>query len=75
LSITRKSYKNITTKLLYEDFSYDESIKNGIAVLADVDIFEYKRVKMPAVTWSPKKGPKYCRHSILPNKKHSMFIE
>ncbi len=36
-------YNNITKKLLYEDVSYDEAIKNGIAKVADMDIFEYKR--------------------------------
>lgn len=36
-------YNNITKKLLYEDVSYDEAIENGIAVIADLDIFEYKR--------------------------------
>ena len=38
-------YNNITKKLLYEDVSYDDAIKNGIAVVADMDIFEYKRKK------------------------------
>ena len=36
-------YNNITKKLLYEDVSYDEAIRNGIALVADMDIFEYKR--------------------------------
>ncbi len=36
-------YNNITKKLLYEDMSYEDVIKNGIAVVADMDIFEYKR--------------------------------
>ena len=36
-------YNNITKKLLYEDMSYEDAIKNGIAVVADMDIFEYKR--------------------------------
>ena len=36
-------YNNITKKLLYEDVSYDEAIKNGIAIVADLDIFEYKK--------------------------------
>ena len=36
-------YNNITRKLLYEDVSYEDAIENGIAVVADLDIFEYKR--------------------------------
>lgn len=36
-------YNSITKKLLYEDVSYDEAINNGIAVVADMDIFKYKR--------------------------------
>ena len=35
-------YNNITKRLLYEDFSYDEAIKKGIGVIADMDIFNYK---------------------------------
>lgn len=36
-------YNNITKKLLYEDVSYNEAIQKGIAVIADMDIFEYKK--------------------------------
>ena len=36
-------YNNITKKLLYEDVSYEDAIKKGIAIVADMDIFEYKR--------------------------------
>jgi len=36
-------YKSITQKLLYEDVSYEDVIKNGIAIIAESDIFEYKR--------------------------------
>ena len=36
-------YNNITKKLLYEDVSYEEAISNGIAIVADMDIFKYKR--------------------------------
>lgn len=32
-------YNNVTKKLLYEDVSYDEAIKNGIAKVAGTDIF------------------------------------
>ena len=42
----KSDYNNITTKLLYEDYSYDEAIKNGIAVVADMDIFEYKKKEL-----------------------------
>ena len=38
-----QDYNNVTRKLLYEDVSYDEAISNGIAKIADTDIFEYKK--------------------------------
>lgn len=36
-------YKNITQKLLYENISYDYAIEHGIAIVADSDIFDYKK--------------------------------
>ncbi len=36
-------YNNITKKLLYEDVSYEEAIAKGIAQIADMDIFKYKK--------------------------------
>ncbi|RKM55489.1 nucleotidyl transferase AbiEii/AbiGii toxin family protein [Butyrivibrio sp. X503] len=36
-------YNNITKRLLYEDVSYNEAIQSGIAVIADMDVFEYKK--------------------------------
>ncbi|WP_027215629.1 nucleotidyl transferase AbiEii/AbiGii toxin family protein [Butyrivibrio fibrisolvens] len=36
-------YNNITKKLLYEDVSYNNAIEKGIALVADMDIFEYKK--------------------------------
>ncbi len=36
-------YNNITKKLLYEDVSYDEAIAGGIAKVADLDVFLYKK--------------------------------
>ncbi|MDT3844786.1 MAG: nucleotidyl transferase AbiEii/AbiGii toxin family protein [Bacillota bacterium] len=36
-------YNNITKKLLYEDMSYEEAVSKGIKILADMDIFEYKK--------------------------------
>ena len=36
-------YNNITKKLLYEDVSYEEAISKGIAPIADMDIFKYKK--------------------------------
>ena len=36
-------YNNITKKLLYEDVSYEEAISQGIAQIADMDIFKYKK--------------------------------
>ena len=34
-------YNNITKKLLYEDVSYNDAIKKGIAIVADMEIFVY----------------------------------
>lgn len=36
-------YNNVTQKLLYEDVSYDYAIENGIAKIAETDLFEYKK--------------------------------
>lgn len=36
-------YKNITQKLLYENISYDYAIEHGIFVVAESDIFQYKK--------------------------------
>ena len=36
-------YNNITKKLLYEDVSYEKAISKGIAQIADMDIFKYKK--------------------------------
>lgn len=36
-------YNNITKKLLYEDVTYDEAVERGIAIVADSDIFLYKK--------------------------------
>ena len=36
-------YNNITKKLLYEDVPYDEAIACGIAKVAELDVFEYKK--------------------------------
>ena len=36
-------YKNVTQKLLYEDVSYDYAIEHGIAVVAETDVFAYKK--------------------------------
>ena len=35
-------YRNVIQKLLYEDMNYDYAIKNGIAVVAESDVFLYK---------------------------------
>lgn len=35
-------YKNITQKLLYENMSYNYVIEQGLALIAKIDIFEYK---------------------------------
>ena len=39
-------YNSITQKLLYEDMTYEEAIKNGIANVANSDVFIYKKKKM-----------------------------
>lgn len=36
-------YRDVTQKLLYEDISYDCVIEHGIAIVADSDVFEYKK--------------------------------
>ncbi len=36
-------YNNITKKLLYEDLNYEEVISKGIAIVADINIFKYKK--------------------------------
>ena len=38
-------YNNVTRKLLYEDVSYDEAIKNGIGVIVERGIFKYHKSK------------------------------
>lgn len=38
-------YRNITQKLLYEDIDYDYAVENGIAVVAESDVFIYKNYK------------------------------
>lgn len=35
-------YNNLTTKLLYENVSYDEAVNRGIAVIADLDLFAFR---------------------------------
>lgn len=35
-------YNSITKRLLYEDYSYDEAIKNGIEIVSEWDAFEYR---------------------------------
>lgn len=36
-------YRNVPQKLLYEDISYDYAIENGIVVVAESDVFLYKK--------------------------------
>ncbi|MBQ5918396.1 MAG: nucleotidyl transferase AbiEii/AbiGii toxin family protein [Lachnospiraceae bacterium] len=38
-----RDYIDITEKLLYEKVSYNYAVEHGIAILADMDIFEYKK--------------------------------
>ena len=35
-------YNNLTKKLLYEDVSYNNAINNGIAIIANMDIFDLR---------------------------------
>lgn len=37
-------YKNITQKLLYENISYDYAIENGIAIVAETDVFLWRKM-------------------------------
>lgn len=39
-------YRDITQKLLYENVSYDYAVENGIAIVADSDVFLYKKGKI-----------------------------
>lgn len=36
-------YRSVTQKLLYEDITYDYAVEQGIAIIAESDIFEYKK--------------------------------
>jgi hypothetical protein len=38
-------YRNITQKLLYENISYDYAVEHGIAIVAESDVFLYKKGK------------------------------
>jgi hypothetical protein len=38
-----RDYRDITQKLLYEDIDYDYAVENGIAIVADSDVFIYKK--------------------------------
>ena len=38
-----KDYNEITNKLLYENYSYDDSIKNGISKILDSKVFNYNK--------------------------------
>ena len=45
--INKKFYEHdnnfLTKKLLYEDYSYDKAIENGISKIIDTDVFVYKK--------------------------------
>ncbi|RIA64906.1 nucleotidyltransferase AbiEii toxin of type IV toxin-antitoxin system [Anaeroplasma bactoclasticum] len=41
-----KDYNYVTKKLLYEKYTYDEAISNGIAKVINTDVFIYKKVKL-----------------------------
>ena len=38
-----RDYNFITKKLLYEDYSYENAISNGIARVINTDVFTYKK--------------------------------
>ena len=38
-----QDYNTVTKRLLYEEVSYDEAIEKGIAMIADLDLFEYRK--------------------------------
>ncbi len=40
-----RDYKTITSKLLYENYSYEDAIKEGIYKLLDTDVFNYKKIR------------------------------
>ena len=41
-----KDYNTSTNMLLYENYSYDEAIKKGIAKIIETDVFTYRRYKL-----------------------------
>ncbi len=38
-----RDYNFVTKKLLYENYSYDDAINNGIAKIVNIDVFTYKK--------------------------------
>ena len=38
-----RDYNFVTKKLLYENYSYDDAINNGIAKIVNTDVFTYKK--------------------------------
>ena len=47
-------YKIVTQKLLYENVSYDYAIEQGIAIVAESKVFEYKKPSLNAKIQSAK---------------------
>jgi hypothetical protein len=39
-------YNYVTKKLLYEKYTYDEAISNGIAKVINIEVFIYYKVKL-----------------------------
>ena len=37
-----QDYSNVTKSLLYEDVSYEDATRDGIAKVAEMDIFDYR---------------------------------
>ena len=41
--LKERDYNFVTKKLLYENYSYDDAINNGIAKIVNTDVFTYKK--------------------------------
>lgn len=47
-------YKNVTQKLLYENVSYDYAVEQGIAIVAESKVFEYRKPSLNTMIKSAK---------------------
>jgi predicted nucleotidyltransferase component of viral defense system len=63
-----QDYKNITQSLLYDDVSYEQAIRDGIAVVAESDVFLYKKdtgKNGPSGPGTPPAGTTACIKDVL----------